>query len=75
MATRIGRGRRSPGNIESVPGARDIVRRDTGHLAALKAPTTWHGSCSTMSPELDVATSILPLRTDRRLAFASNASN
>jgi hypothetical protein len=38
MATRIGRGRRSPGNIESVPGARDIVRRDTGHLAALKAP-------------------------------------
>jgi hypothetical protein len=25
-------------NFESVPGARDIVRRDTGHLAALKAP-------------------------------------
>ncbi len=25
-------------NIESVPGARDIVLRDTGHLAALEAP-------------------------------------
>jgi pimeloyl-ACP methyl ester carboxylesterase len=25
-------------NIESVPGARDIVLRDTGHFAALEAP-------------------------------------
>jgi pimeloyl-ACP methyl ester carboxylesterase len=28
-------------NIESVPGARDIVLRDTGHFAALEAPDDW----------------------------------
>jgi pimeloyl-ACP methyl ester carboxylesterase len=28
-------------NIESVPGARDIVLRDTGHFAALEAPDEW----------------------------------
>lgn len=28
-------------NIESVPGARHIVLRDTGHFAALEAPDDW----------------------------------
>ena len=28
-------------NIESVPGARDIALRDTGHFAALEAPGDW----------------------------------
>ncbi|MGH2984527.1 MAG: alpha/beta fold hydrolase [Solirubrobacterales bacterium] len=28
-------------NIESVPGARDTVLRDTGHFAALEAPDDW----------------------------------
>jgi pimeloyl-ACP methyl ester carboxylesterase len=28
-------------NIGSVPGARDIVLRDTGHFAALEAPDDW----------------------------------
>jgi pimeloyl-ACP methyl ester carboxylesterase len=28
-------------NITSVPGARDIVLRDTGHFAALEAPDDW----------------------------------
>jgi hypothetical protein len=28
-------------DIESVPGARDIVLRDTGHFAALEAPDDW----------------------------------
>ena len=28
-------------NIEAVPGARDIVLRDTGHFAALEAPDDW----------------------------------
>jgi pimeloyl-ACP methyl ester carboxylesterase len=28
-------------NIESVPGARDIALRDTGHFAALEAPADW----------------------------------
>jgi pimeloyl-ACP methyl ester carboxylesterase len=28
-------------HIESVPGARDIVLRDTGHFAALEAPDDW----------------------------------
>jgi pimeloyl-ACP methyl ester carboxylesterase len=28
-------------NIETVPGARDVVLRDTGHFAALEAPDDW----------------------------------
>jgi pimeloyl-ACP methyl ester carboxylesterase len=28
-------------NIDAVPGARDIVLRDTGHFAALEAPEDW----------------------------------
>jgi pimeloyl-ACP methyl ester carboxylesterase len=28
-------------NLESVPGVRDIVLRDTGHFAALEAPDDW----------------------------------
>ena len=38
MATTTGRGLDRKANIESVPGARYIELRDTGHFTALEAP-------------------------------------
>jgi pimeloyl-ACP methyl ester carboxylesterase len=39
-------------NIASVPGARDIVLRDTGHFAALEAPDDWARILLGDAPEL-----------------------